>query len=151
MHSKFDTSAEALFGITNVLKLFATLRVVQVGVKDGVPKVPDPKWLQMWTVIETSMAVVIGCAPAFAAIIHKRFGQHAVSYDTRGYARQPVEEVKMSSVGEGSAHGSKSGSSGRPKARDDMLWSSSNGSEEALAVEEPLPPPRKHRGTRMKR
>jgi hypothetical protein len=40
-------------------QLFDTLRVVQVSVKDGVPKTPDPKWLQMWTVIEPSMGTLL--------------------------------------------------------------------------------------------
>ncbi|KAI4954751.1 hypothetical protein J4E86_006061 [Alternaria arbusti] len=44
-----------LFGSGWICIVFATLRVVQVSVKDGLPKIPDPKWLQMWTVIETSM------------------------------------------------------------------------------------------------
>ena len=154
---------------TNNFKLFATLRVVQVGVEDGVPKVPDPKWLQIWTIIETSMgisrsalppkilptniqsAVIIGCSPAFAAVLHKQFGQHAASYYSRGSAGRPVEEIKIASVGSSSAPGSKSGDSDRPKGREDMLWSISNGSEEALAEEEPPSLPKKHRGTRMRR
>ncbi|KAI4950053.1 hypothetical protein J4E91_004709 [Alternaria rosae] len=44
-----------LFGSGWICIVFATLRVVQVSVKDGLPKIPDPKWLQMWTIIETSM------------------------------------------------------------------------------------------------
>lgn len=41
--------------LTQLLQLFATLRVVQVGVRDGVPSTPDAKWVQMWAIIETSM------------------------------------------------------------------------------------------------
>ncbi|KAI4925521.1 hypothetical protein J4E85_007400 [Alternaria conjuncta] len=66
-----------LFGSGWICIVFATLRVVQVSVKDGLPKIPDPKWLQMWTVIETSMAVIIGCAPAFNAL-RRRSDHHNV-------------------------------------------------------------------------
>ncbi|KAH6865672.1 hypothetical protein BKA58DRAFT_461582 [Alternaria rosae] len=66
-----------LFGSGWICIVFATLRVVQVSVKDGLPKIPDPKWLQMWTIIETSMAVIIGCAPAFNAL-RRRSGHHNV-------------------------------------------------------------------------
>lgn len=41
--------------LTKPLQLFATLRVVQVGVRNGVPSTPDAKSLQMWAIIETSM------------------------------------------------------------------------------------------------
>jgi hypothetical protein len=41
--------------LTELLQLFATLRVVQVGVRDGVPSTPDAKWVQMWAIIKTSV------------------------------------------------------------------------------------------------
>ncbi|KAF2114826.1 hypothetical protein BDV96DRAFT_494291 [Lophiotrema nucula] len=113
-----------LFGTGWVCILFATLRVVQVGVKDGVPKTPDPKWLQMWTVIETSMAVIIGCLPAFAVVIRNRFGTKKGSYDSRGYVKRSTDVIKMKSVG--------SGSSGL-RTKDDELWPEAHGSQEALA------------------
>ncbi|KAI4924299.1 uncharacterized protein J4E92_007380 [Alternaria infectoria] len=72
-----------LFGSGWICIVFATLRVVQVSVKDGLPKIPDPKWLQMWTVIETSMAVIIGCAPAFNAL-RRRSEHHNVEITSVG-------------------------------------------------------------------
>ncbi|EMD68285.1 hypothetical protein COCSADRAFT_349727 [Bipolaris sorokiniana ND90Pr] len=60
--------------------LFATLRVVQVSTNNGIPKIPDPKWLQMWTTIETSMAVMIGCGPAFNALCRQSRAQNARRY-----------------------------------------------------------------------
>ncbi|KAI1674362.1 hypothetical protein L13192_01109 [Pyrenophora tritici-repentis] len=77
-----------LFGSGWICILFATLRVVQVSVKDGVPMIPDPKWLEMWTVIETSMAVMIGCAPAFNALRSRR---------NNNRVRKPVISLEMQS------------------------------------------------------
>jgi hypothetical protein len=111
----------------------------------------------MWTVIETSMAVIIGCAPAFAAIIHKLFGSLAVSYDSRGYIRRPDDEVEMApsdrTASEGGEKGEKSSSSdGRAKRGGDDLWATeTQGSEDAPAVEEAAPRPKKHKGTRVRR
>ncbi|KAF1843358.1 uncharacterized protein K460DRAFT_143935 [Cucurbitaria berberidis CBS 394.84] len=117
-----------LFGSGWICILFATLRVVQVGVKDGVPKAPDPKWLQMWTVIETSMAVIIGCAPAFAAIIRSRFDTQNGSDDANGSAERSTDQIKMQSMGTDRANPS--------KRKDDLLWNEPhNGSEEALAYD----------------
>jgi hypothetical protein len=56
-----------IFGSGWVCILFATLRVVQVGLVGGVPAVPEWKWLQIWTVIETSMGMFLPpplCRPA---------------------------------------------------------------------------------------
>ncbi|KAJ4985185.1 hypothetical protein SVAN01_09321 [Stagonosporopsis vannaccii] len=117
-----------LFGSGWICILFATLRVVQVGVKNGVPSTPDPKWLQMWTVIETSMAVIIGCAPAFAGIIRRRFGTADVSYDSRGYVKRPSDNVKMKDLASDKAS--------RSKRRATRLWKDKNGSQEALASPE---------------
>ncbi|KAF5853290.1 hypothetical protein GGP41_001829 [Bipolaris sorokiniana] len=61
-------------------QLFATLRVVQVSTNNGIPKIPDPKWLQMWTTIKTSMAVMIGCGPAFNALCRQSRAQNARRY-----------------------------------------------------------------------
>ncbi|XP_014557139.1 hypothetical protein COCVIDRAFT_26150 [Bipolaris victoriae FI3] len=66
-----------LFGSGWICILFATLRVVQVSTNNGIPKIPDPKWLQMWTIIETSMAVIIGCGPAFNALCPRYRAQNA--------------------------------------------------------------------------
>ncbi|KAF2004706.1 hypothetical protein P154DRAFT_519182 [Amniculicola lignicola CBS 123094] len=118
----------ALFGSGWICILFATLRAVQVTVEDGVPKVPDPKWLQMWTVIETSMAVIIGCAPAFASMIRRRFGTPDVSYDSRGYIRRPTVGSKTKSLGSDSTEGK--------RRNDDLILTDRHGSEDAIMLED---------------
>ncbi|KAL1799355.1 hypothetical protein ACET3X_003392 [Alternaria dauci] len=78
-----------LFASGLVCILFSTIRIVQVG-QDGKPRSPDPKWLTMWTIIECSTAVIIGCCPVLASVVPKRRTRpsNSVSYDTQGYVRQ---------------------------------------------------------------
>jgi hypothetical protein len=48
-----------LFGSGFVCILFATLRVVKLGVDStGKTKMPEPKWMLLWTVLETSMGII---------------------------------------------------------------------------------------------
>lgn len=37
-----------LFGSGFIVILFATLRVVQLGVENGKTRMPEPKWMLMW-------------------------------------------------------------------------------------------------------
>src|SRR5690242_6995852 len=87
-----------LFGSGFICILFATLRVVKLGV-DGSGKVtmPEPKWMLMWTVLETSMAVIIGCSPAFAAVVNKHWQTRNASHSGRIYNTRPSTsgDVKM--------------------------------------------------------
>lgn len=78
---------------------FATIRVVQLGfnAKGRAPS-PEPKWLTFWGVLETSVAVIIGCCPAFAALIntHRRTERGS----SRGYIEQSGAQSSVkSSVG----------------------------------------------------
>ncbi|KAF2621104.1 hypothetical protein BU25DRAFT_253525 [Macroventuria anomochaeta] len=114
-----------LFGSGWICILFATLRVVEFGVKNGVPSTPDPKWLQMWTVIEISMTVIISCTSAFAGIIRRRFGTPDVSYNSRGYVKRSTDNTKIKSL--------ESGYTSQSKRKDQVLWTDGHGSEEALA------------------
>lgn len=79
-----------LFGTGFVCILFATIRVVQIGSKtNGGSTQPDPAWLMLWTMLESSVAVIIACCPAFAALYRTaRDTQPRRSYDARGYLKQ---------------------------------------------------------------
>ncbi|KAF2641382.1 hypothetical protein P280DRAFT_399230 [Massarina eburnea CBS 473.64] len=59
----------ALFASGLICIVFATIRVVELGVSDGKAATPQPKWLILWTVLETSAAIMIGCAPTFAVFL----------------------------------------------------------------------------------
>lgn len=48
-----------LFTSGLVCIVFSTIRIVQITSRDGKPKSPDPKWLTMWTIIESSTGTVI--------------------------------------------------------------------------------------------
>jgi hypothetical protein len=79
-----------LFGTGLICIIFATIRVVQIGSKtNGGNTQPDPAWLMLWTMLESSVAVVIACSPAFAALYRTAMEtQQRRSYDARGYLKQ---------------------------------------------------------------
>ncbi|KAK7547085.1 hypothetical protein BKA81DRAFT_331784 [Phyllosticta paracitricarpa] len=70
-----------LFCAALVCVLFAILRVVQVGVKSKSNSTPSSSWLALWAIIESSVAVWIGCCPAFAAFWRTK------RQATRGYSK----------------------------------------------------------------
>ncbi|KAH7068017.1 hypothetical protein BKA63DRAFT_104029 [Paraphoma chrysanthemicola] len=76
-----------LFGIGIILIAVATLRVAQIGGKAQSSSQPSASWLALWGVIETSIAVIIGCCPAFVTLI-RNHTTPAVSYNTQGFVRQ---------------------------------------------------------------
>ncbi|KAJ4987861.1 hypothetical protein SVAN01_06591 [Stagonosporopsis vannaccii] len=117
-----------LFGTGFVCILFATLRVVKLGV-DGAGRatMPEPKWMLLWTVLETSIAVIIGCSPAFAVIIRKHLQTRHASRSGRGYNTQPSTsgDVKMKGM---------SSSAGRQRrVSNGAFWEEGHSSQEALA------------------
>jgi hypothetical protein len=125
----------ALFASGFVCMAFATLRVAQIGVKSENSTAPSPTWLALWTIVENSIAICIGCCPAFAILYRKSLAPH-VSYDTNGYVRHNVsrsdtngnrcETIKMSSANIGA---------GRKKVlRHDTYWDDTRSSQEELAV-----------------
>ncbi|KAL1649632.1 hypothetical protein SLS61_006288 [Didymella pomorum] len=79
-----------LFGTGMICILFATIRVAQIGSKtNGGNTQPEPAWLMLWTMLESSVAVVIACCPAFAALYRTaRNTQPRRSYDAQGYLKQ---------------------------------------------------------------
>ncbi|EUC49163.1 hypothetical protein COCMIDRAFT_33424 [Bipolaris oryzae ATCC 44560] len=92
------TAIFVLFGSGWICILFATLRVVQVSTNNGTPKIPDPKWLQMWTIIETSMAVMIGCGPAYNALCPRCRAQNA---QRRPISLEDIKEPDLATRSDG--------------------------------------------------
>jgi hypothetical protein len=76
-----------LFGIGMILIAVATLRVAQIGGKAQSSSQPSASWLALWGVIECSIAVIIGCCPAFVTLI-RNHTTPSVSYNTQGFVRQ---------------------------------------------------------------
>ncbi|KAF2023677.1 hypothetical protein EK21DRAFT_80341 [Setomelanomma holmii] len=115
-----------LFGSGFICIAFATLRVIQLGVDGrGKTTTPEPKWMLLWTVLECSMAIMIGCSPAFAVFVRKRLeNSKKASYNAQGYMKHSRnEDIKMKSI-----------SASRP-ARDatDVYWGDTHSSQEELA------------------
>lgn len=116
-----------LFGSGFICILFATLRVIKLGVDGtGKTRMPEPKWMLLWTVLETSMAVIIGCSPAFAVIIRKAFQTRNESSRDQGH-HTVSGDVNMTSMG----------SVRRPRrASNTSIWEDGNSSQEALAKDD---------------
>jgi hypothetical protein len=126
----------ALFASGFVCIAFATLRVYQVGSKSGGSTAPSPTWLALWTVIETSMAIIIGCCSAFA-VFYRSTHTQAVSYNTNGYIRHDQSRsgtnpshpgpIKLSFIAIGAAR--------RKSTRNDQYWDDTRSSQEELAAD----------------
>jgi hypothetical protein len=59
-------SVGALFGLGGMCILASILRVVQVGKTTGVSRSqPSLTWLALWSIIESSIAIIVGCGPGF--------------------------------------------------------------------------------------
>ncbi len=78
-----------LFASGFVIIAFATIRVAQIGAKAHGSASPAPTWLALWSIIESSIAIYVGCCPAFAVFYRTFNGSRSphVSYDERGYVR----------------------------------------------------------------
>jgi hypothetical protein len=77
----------ALFASGFVCIAFATLRVVQIGIQSGDHTSPSPTWLAFWTIVESAIAICIGCGSAFVSL-YRTAHSPSVSYDTNGYVRR---------------------------------------------------------------
>jgi hypothetical protein len=75
-----------LFSIGVMLIAVATLRVAQVGGKARSSSMPSSSWIALWGVIECSIAVIIGCCPAYVTLI-RNYTTPTVSYNTQGFVR----------------------------------------------------------------
>ncbi|KZM25828.1 uncharacterized protein EKO05_0002547 [Ascochyta rabiei] len=91
-----------LFATGFICIFFACLRVSQVAINAAKPEAKgqplDPTWLAIWGIVECSIAVIIGCCPAFAVLVNA-FRARA-TYDSQGYR-------KHTGTGTGQGRGSK--------------------------------------------
>ncbi|CAI9628127.1 unnamed protein product [Alternaria burnsii] len=126
----------ALFASGIVCMAFATLRVVQIGIKSENSTAPSPTWLALWTIVENAIAICIGCCPAFAILYRSSHTPH-ISYDTNGYVRHNQsqsstngnhrETIKMNSM--------KVGAGRERELRHDTFWNDTRSSQEELATD----------------
>jgi hypothetical protein len=124
----------ALFCVSWICIVAATIRVVSIGVKSGSSSTPSSTWLAFWAVIESSIAVIIGCCPGLYATAKEvqktRQGTsqvygYAGNYPngSRGYEKQPTSgemgSIRMKHIPiqiDGSSNGQWKNSSKRPSA-----------------------------------
>jgi hypothetical protein len=117
-----------LFCVGAILIAVATLRVAQIGGKARSSSQPSASWLALWGVIECSIAIIIGCCPAFVTLI-KNHTTPSVSYNTQGFVRQRNGENEC---GDGGPDAIKLNSIVTGESKGD----SSKGSKEATCVEQ---------------
>ncbi|KAF2751074.1 hypothetical protein M011DRAFT_491697 [Sporormia fimetaria CBS 119925] len=115
----------ALFSSGFVCIVFATLRVSQIAVKAKQDDAsPEPTWLSLWSIIETSVAVCIGCMPAFAIAYRRHVAQS--QHTGEGYIRQGPSNA-------GTAL-SRPENSRFTKSRNETYWGDGASSQEELAL-----------------
>jgi hypothetical protein len=91
-----------LFGTAWICIALAILRVVQIGSKAQSASTPSSSWLAFWAVIETAIAVIVGCGPGLiTAAKEVRKTRKATygstprfAYGSDGYRRQPSASAK---------------------------------------------------------
>ncbi|KAF2139550.1 uncharacterized protein K452DRAFT_62192 [Aplosporella prunicola CBS 121167] len=71
----------ALFCTGFVCIIIAIIRVVQIGTRAGNNSTPSSSWLALWAIVESAIAVFIGCCPAFAAFYRTKRNT------SRGYSK----------------------------------------------------------------
>ncbi|KAJ8116804.1 hypothetical protein OPT61_g1843 [Boeremia exigua] len=93
-----------LFASGVICIIFASLRVAQVAVNAAKPEADgeplDPTWLAIWGMVECSIAVIIGCCPAFAVLVNSF--QTRDTYDSQGYWKQSesgTDQLQLRTIG----------------------------------------------------
>ncbi|KAF2279162.1 uncharacterized protein EI97DRAFT_371273 [Westerdykella ornata] len=126
-----------LFGSSFICIVFATLRVVQIGsrpnrIRGGTPELT---WLILWTVLETSVAVIVGCCPGFAIFIRGLITSKKVSGSPyNGYARRRGSGEIFNMHSRVNASRPKPEHHPRlPNALSNRLWDDAHSSQEELA------------------
>jgi hypothetical protein len=125
-----------LFASGVVCIAFATIRVVQIGIRAGNHTSPSPTWLALWTIVESAIAICIGCCPAFA-VLYRTTRAASMRHNTDGYirhdhsrsgeARSRTDAIQMQPMAT---------STSRPRTTKlGMYWDDTTSSQEELAGE----------------
>lgn len=116
----------ARFASGFVCIIFTTLRVTQIAIKAGNEASPSPTWLAVWTIIEGSAVVCIGCGPAFAMSYCR--AQRSTAPDSHGYIRHgPSATGKSRSRIESIKLASHMAASRARESRSEPYWAGSSG------------------------
>jgi hypothetical protein len=123
-----------LFSIGIILIAVATLRVAQVGGKARSSSQPSSSWIALWGMIECSIAVIIGCCPAYVILI-RNHTTPTVSYNTQGFVRQKEsdgvnsDDVKLGNVMVGSNTSKSVGVSSKSAVSRNTDWEEVDGNQ----------------------
>ena len=79
----------------------------------------------MQYVLTISLAVIIGCSPAFAILVRKRSNASKPSYNAQGYVKQASDNIRMKSMVSSSIR--------LQGDNRDALWGDAHSSQEELA------------------
>lgn len=130
-----------LFGVGIILIAIATLRVAQIGGKAQSSSQPSASWLALWGVIECSIAIIIGCCPAFVILI-RNHTTPSVSYNTQGFVRQREgdegngnpRDVKLNSIVTTSNGAKSTDASNKSTSSKEAGWEEVDGSQFELVT-----------------
>ena len=93
-----------LFGIGWICIAMAIIRVVQIGSKADNSSTPSSSWLAFWAIIESAIAVIVGCGPGLYSTAKEVQKTRKTTYGSGkgysarympgsdGYRRHPSEE-----------------------------------------------------------
>ncbi|KAF2123531.1 hypothetical protein P153DRAFT_303712 [Dothidotthia symphoricarpi CBS 119687] len=121
-----------LFSSGFVCIAFATIRVATMGAHST--QHVEPKWMTLWTILETTVAIIIGCCPAFFALFRGRHNTQTPAYNTQGYIKHSGQRssthggdkaIKLKGMMSSESRGGLSGAN--------TLWEGDNNSQEELA------------------
>ena len=95
-----------LFGIGWTCIAMAIVRVVQIGSKAQSSSTPSSSWLALWAIIESAVAVIVGCGPGLYSTAKEVRTTRKATYggssgprfgygSNEGYRRQPSASAKF--------------------------------------------------------
>ena len=86
-----------LFCVGWICITFATIRVVQIGVKAGNKSTPSSSWLALWAIVESAVAVMVGCCP----------GLYSKAKEVHSSRKMTSKRSNMPGQGGGNGHDSR--------------------------------------------
>jgi hypothetical protein len=78
-----------LFALGILVIIASIVRVIQVGATTGASNAtPSLTWLALWSIIESSVAIIVGCGPGLYRKVKAFYGNTRVSaYNSGGYIK----------------------------------------------------------------
>ncbi len=86
----------SLFALGTLVIIASIIRVVQVGTHRGAStKIPPLTWLALWSIIESSVAIMVGCGPGLYRKAKAAYSNTSVHlHNNRGYFKASESKGK---------------------------------------------------------